>query len=249
MNVSAISDIGKVRDINEDNYCISEKGYGLFIVADGMGGHNAGEIASFLAVNSIKDHISKYISIDMEEQSIKGIIYEAFNRANEKIYIHANENLSCDGMGTTATLVLKINSILYIGHVGDSRAYLIRDGAIEQITQDHSLVAELVRSGSITEMEAMKHPQKNVITRALGTSQSIKVDIFTIDFNAADALILCTDGLSNFVDNYEIQKVVLEFKDSNEACERLVSMANKRGGYDNITVLVAKNNEKNIESR
>lgn len=249
MRVGAISHIGKVRDINEDNYCTLEKDYNLFIVADGMGGHNAGEVASLMAIDHIKDHITKYISINMEEQSIKGIIYEAFNRANEKIYIHAKENLSCDGMGTTATLVLKANSTLYIGHVGDSRAYIIRNGRIEQITEDHSLVAELVRSGSITETEAMKHPQKNVITRALGTNENIKVDIFTIDFHPLDILVLCTDGLSNFVDQYEIEEVVLEFEDSNEACERLVSMANKRGGYDNITVLVAKNNERNIESR
>lgn len=249
MNVSAISDIGKVRDLNEDNYCISEKGYGLYIVADGMGGHNAGEVASFLVVNSIKDHITKYVSVDMEEQSIKGIIYEAFSRANETVYVHAGENSSCDGMGTTATLALKINSTLYIGHVGDSRAYIIKDGTIKQITEDHSLVAELVRSGSITEVEAMKHPQKNIITRALGTNKTIKVDIFDVDFNHTDILVLCTDGLSNFVDKYEIEKAVLEYGDSNEACERLVSMANKRGGYDNITVLVAKNNERNIESR
>jgi len=249
MNVSAISDVGKVRDINEDNYCISEKDYGLFIVADGMGGHNAGEIASLIVVNSIRDHITKYVSPDMEEQSIKGIIYEAFNRANEKVYIHAEENSSCDGMGTTATMALNIGSILYIGHVGDSRAYVIRNGAIEQITQDHSLVAELVRSGSITEIEAMKHPQKNIITRALGTNKSIKADIFNTDFNHSDTLVLCTDGLSNFIDKYEIEKVVSEFKDSNEVCERLVSMANKRGGYDNITVLVAKNDGRNIEGR
>lgn len=99
-----------------------------------MGGHNAGEVASFLAVNSIKDHILKYISEDMEEEAIKGIIYEAFNRANEKIYLHAQENESCDGMGTTATLVLKNGSLLYVGHVGDSRAYIIRNGMIKQIT-------------------------------------------------------------------------------------------------------------------
>ncbi len=249
MNVSAISDIGKVRDINEDNYCIYEKDYKLFIVADGMGGHNAGEVASFLVVNSIKDHITNYVSADMEEQAVKGIIFEAFNRANEKVYLYAQENSSCDGMGTTATLALKMDSTLYIGHVGDSRAYIIRDSVIEQITQDHSLVAELVRSGSITEIEANKHPQKNIITRALGTNKNIKVDIFNMDFSYGDILILCTDGLSNFVDKYEIEKTALEFKDSNDACERLVSMANKRGGYDNITVLVAKNSEENIGRR
>ncbi len=249
MIVGALSDVGKVRDINEDSYSISEENYSLFIVADGMGGHNAGEVASSIAVDNIKNHISEYVSSNMEEKLIKGIIYEAFNKANKEIYKQGQEDPLYDEMGTTTTLVLKIDSTLYIGHVGDSRAYLIRGGSIEQITQDHSLVAELVRSGSITELEAMKHPQKNLITRALGTSKDIKVDIFNINFNSTDILILCTDGLSNFVDKYEIEKVALEIKDINEVCKKLVSMANKRGGYDNITVLVAKNNEENIESR
>jgi serine/threonine protein phosphatase PrpC len=152
-------------------------------------------------------------------------------------------------MGTTATLALRIGSTLYIGHVGDSRAYIIRDNNIEQITLDHSLVAELIRSGNITEAEAIKYPWKNIITRALGIDENIKVDIFTVSFLPRDILVLCTDGLSNFVDKYEIEKVALEVNDSNEVCERLVSMANKRGGYDNITVLVAKYNGRSTESR
>ena len=249
MNIGAMSHTGKVRDINEDSYYVLEKDYNLFIVADGLGGHNAGEIASFLAVDNIKNHITKYISTGMEEQLIKGIIYEAFNKANEKIYIHAKENLFCDGMGTTTTLALKINSTLYIGHVGDSRAYIIRDSDIRQLTLDHSLVAELVRNGNITEAEAVKCPWKNIVTRALGSDKNIKVDIFTTSFLPLDILVLCTDGLSNFVDKYEIEKIALEVEDSNEVCERLVSMANRRGGYDNITVLVAKYDGRNMESR
>ncbi|MFW5649061.1 MAG: Stp1/IreP family PP2C-type Ser/Thr phosphatase [Candidatus Alkaliphilus sp. MAG34] len=249
MNVGAISHIGRVRDINEDSYCVLERDYDLLIVADGLGGHSAGEIASFLAVDNIGNHIIKYISVNMEEQLIKGIIYEAFNRANERIYAYSKENLFCDGMGTTATLALKINSTLYIGHVGDSRAYIIRKDNIQQITSDHSLVAELVRSGNITEIEAVKYPWKNIVTRALGINKNIKVDIFTTSFLPTDILVLCTDGLSNFVDKHEIKKVALETKDSNSVCERLVSMANKRGGYDNITVLVAKCDEGSLESR
>ncbi len=249
MDIGAISHVGRVRDINEDSYCVLEEDYNLFIVADGLGGHNAGEVASLLAVDSIKNHIVKYISTNMEEQLIKGIIYEAFNKANENIYTHAQENLFCDGMGTTTTLALKINSILYIGHVGDSRAYIIRDNCIKQITLDHSLVAELVRNGNITEAEAIRYPWKNIVTRALGTDKNIKVDIFTTGFLPTDILILCTDGLSNFVDECEIKKVVSETKDSNETCEKLVSIANKRGGYDNITILVAKYNKEDIESR
>lgn len=249
MNIGVMSHIGRVRDINEDSYCVLEKDYNLFIVADGLGGHNAGEVASFLAVDNIKDHIAKYISVNMEEQLIKGIVYEAFNKANRKIYAYAEENLFCDGMGTTTTLALKINSTLYIGHVGDSRAYIIKNNGIKQITSDHSLVAELVRSGNITETEAIKYPWKNIVTRALGIDKNIKVDIFTTNFLPSDTLVLCTDGLSNFVDKNEIKNVVSEIRDSNKVCERLVSMANKRGGYDNITVLVAKYNENSMESR
>ncbi len=249
MDIGAMSHIGKVRDINEDSYCVLEKDYDLFIVADGLGGHSAGEVASLLAVDNIRDHIIKYISVNMEKQLIKGIIYEAFNKANEDIYLHAKENFFYDGMGTTATLALRIDSTLYIGHVGDSRAYIIRDNNIDQITLDHSLVAELVRSGNITETEAIKYPWKNIVTRALGTDENIKVDIFTVSFLPKDILVLCTDGLSNFVDKYEIKKIALEINDSNEVCERLVSMANKRGGYDNITVLVAKYNGRSTESR
>lgn len=249
MNIGAMSHIGKIRDINEDSYCVLEKDYDLFIVADGLGGHSAGEVASFLAVDNIKDHIMKYISVTMEKQLIKGIIYEAFNKANESIYAHAKKNLFCDGMGTTATLALRINSTLYIGHVGDSRAYVIRNDGIRQITLDHSLVAELVRSGNITEAEASKYPWKNVVTRALGIDKNVKVDIFTTGLLPLDILVLCTDGLSNFVDKHEIEKVALGIRDSNEVCERLVSMANKRGGYDNITVLVAKYNGVGAESR
>ncbi len=249
MDIGAMSHVGKVRDINEDSYCFLEKDYDLFIVADGLGGHSAGEVASLLAVDNIRDHIIKYISVNMEKQLIKGIIYEAFNKANENIYSYAKENFFCDGMGTTATLALRIGSTLYMGHVGDSRAYIIKDNNIKQITLDHSLVAELVRSGNITEAEAIKYPWKNIVTRALGIDESIKVDIFTVSFSSQDILILCTDGLSNFVDKYEIERVALEIDDSNEVCERLVSMANKRGGYDNITVLVAKYNERSTESR
>jgi serine/threonine protein phosphatase PrpC len=249
MDIGAMSHIGKVRDINEDSYCFLEKDYDLFIVADGLGGHSAGEVASLLAVDNIRDHIIKYISVNREKQLIKGIIYEAFHKANENIYLYSKENFFCDGMGTTATLALRIGSTLYIGHVGDSRAYIIRDNNIEQITLDHSLVAELIRSGNITEAEAIKYPWKNIITRALGIDENIKVDIFTVSFLPRDILVLCTDGLSNFVDKYEIEKVALEVNDSNEVCERLVSMANKRGGYDNITVLVAKYNGRSTESR
>ncbi len=246
MKVGVVTDVGKVREINQDNYCMIDEDIQLFMVADGMGGHNGGEVASSIAIHTIKEHIVKYIADELEvleTESLKGILLEAFNRANRSILERAREDISCDGMGTTATLALKAGNRLLLGHVGDSRAYLIRQGEIRQITQDHSLVAELVRRGSISEREAMKHPQKNIITRALGTDLQVKVDISEVDFVESDILILCSDGLSNFVDSYEIEQMVLQTDDPNECCEALVALANQRGGYDNITVMVVKNIE------
>jgi len=249
MKAAAISDIGRVRELNEDNYCIHEGDINLYMVADGMGGHKSGEVASFIAINSIKEHILKYLKDEIEEQSVKGIIFQAFNKANQKVYDRGKEDASCEGMGTTLTMALLIEERLYIGHVGDSRGYILRDGILEQITQDHSLVAELVRNGSITEGEAMRHPQKNIITRSLGIDKDIKVDIFVLDFEKKDTLVLCTDGLTNFVDRYELQRTLLEMKNPAEGCNTLVSLANQRGGYDNITVVIIENEFDSIESR
>ncbi|KAB3535229.1 Stp1/IreP family PP2C-type Ser/Thr phosphatase [Alkaliphilus pronyensis] len=247
MNYGVITDIGKVRDINEDNYCIIDEKIKLFMVADGMGGHNGGEVASQIAIDTIKEHILKYLEDENEDESIKGIMFEAFNRANKEIYKRGMEDTECDGMGTTATLALYANNKMYLGHIGDSRGYLIRGGAIGQITQDHSLVAELLRKGSISEREAMKHPQKNIITKALGTNEEAKADIFKLDFNNGDVLVLCTDGLSNFVDKYEIEKTVLENDDCQKSCLQLVELANQRGGYDNITIIIIKNNKSQLD--
>ena len=249
MKVAAISDVGKVREINEDNYYIYENDIKFYIVADGMGGHKSGEVASAIGINAIKDHLLKYLKDENEEQSIKGIIYQAFHQANKEIYNKSLEDKDCEGMGTTITMALLIDNKLYIGHVGDSRGYILRNGVLEQLTQDHSLVAELVRSGSITEREAMRHPQKNIITRSLGTDKNVKVDIFTLDFKKEDILILCTDGLTNSVDKYELQSILNNMDEPIDACNELISLANKRGGYDNVTALIVENKSKSKESR
>lgn len=249
MNIGVASDVGKVRELNEDSYCIITGGCNFFIVADGMGGHNAGEVASQLAIEKIREHILKYLPQEREEEQIKGILFEAFKRANIEIFNKAKEEAECDGMGTTATAAVIIEDRIYIGHVGDSRAYLIRDRAIEQLTLDHSLVAELVRKGSISEVEAMQHPQKNIITRALGSCEGVKPDIYTADFKKSDVLVLCTDGLSNFIDKYELEKCVLEIGDCQECCDYLVALANQRGGFDNITLIIIKNNPIEMEGQ
>ena len=243
MKAFGCTDVGKVRPVNEDNYCIYEDIFKLYIVADGMGGHKGGDVASSLAIEYIKEHLIKFIEIEMEPRDIEGIIFESFNRANTEVYNKSLNEEDCNGMGTTVTLALTINEKVYIGHVGDSRAYLYSKGEIKQITEDHSLVAELVKNGSITAREARRHPQKNIITRALGTEKNIKVDIFSLDLIEQDIIILCTDGLSNYIDEIEIKSIIDKFGVKNESCQELVYLANKKGGCDNITIIIVKNTQ------
>ncbi|MBS3994303.1 MAG: Stp1/IreP family PP2C-type Ser/Thr phosphatase [Alkaliphilus sp.] len=243
MEVGACSHIGKVRDTNEDAYYISDNELKLFIIADGMGGHNAGEIASHIAIDTIKDYISKRIELFsmVSEDNIDNIIKEAIIRANQVIFTKSSEEINYQGMGTTLTVVLILSgNAIYIGHVGDSRAYLYHNDKFRQITQDHSLVGELLRNGSITENEARIHPKRNIITRALGTEHNIIVDLYKIEINNDDIIVLCTDGLSNVVDVEEIEDIIIRCHNIQEGCEHLVSLANERGGYDNITVVAIK---------
>ncbi len=228
---------GKVRDINEDNYLLTENdSYILYAVADGMGGHNAGEIASEIAVNSLKELFDdQHVKLQVPAFINKSIIY-----ANEKIIEQADKNDNYLGMGTTLTMAVidKIENILYVGNVGDSRVYLISEDKIRQITSDHSLVAEFVKQGKITQKEAESHPKKNIITRALGTNYEVSADIFEIDIERNFKLMLCSDGLTNHLNNEEILRII---NNNTENCaEKLIDMANKKGGTDNITVIIAE---------
>ncbi|QXM05866.1 Stp1/IreP family PP2C-type Ser/Thr phosphatase [Crassaminicella indica] len=242
MEIGAYSHIGRVREINEDAYYISNGTLNLFVVADGMGGHNAGEVASKVAICSIKDFIEQHKNefFDKEEQEVCEILRKATLEANHKIFEKSRNEIECQGMGTTLTVVLVLSKV-YVAHVGDSRAYLVRKNNISQITQDHSLVAELLRNGSITENEAKNHPQRNMITRALGTEEEITIDVFTLDLQDDDVILLCTDGLSNLIEVEEIRDVLIGTNNMQKACEHLVELANERGGYDNITVVAIKN--------
>jgi len=241
MEVGACSHIGMVRDANEDAYYLSDGDLNLFIIADGMGGHNAGEVASQIAIDTIREYISKKIgqSESISDENINKFLKEAIICANHAIFSKSLEEIEYQGMGTTLTVVLILSKI-FIGHVGDSRAYLLRNDHIIQITQDHSLVAELLRNGSITENEARTHPQRNIITRALGTEENITVDLYILDPKRSEIIVLCTDGLSNLVNADEIKDVITSSHSLQNACESLVSLANARGGYDNITVVATK---------
>jgi len=246
MFICACSDVGKVRNINQDSYYFSDDDkLPLFVVADGMGGHNAGEVASSLAIDTIKEsYCREKESMILGRLDIPRFINTTLVEANSRILKEANENQSCVGMGTTITLGIIYDKEVFIGHLGDSRAYLYSKHELYQITQDHSLVAELVRNGSISNEEAINHPQKNIITRALGTDTEIKVDIITRDLSDGDIIILCTDGLTNLVNDEKIKEVLNDCVDLRQACCILTDVANEMGGFDNTTVMIIRYVEK-----
>jgi len=243
MEIGVCSAIGKIRELNEDFYFASkpEDQIKLFIVADGMGGHNAGEVASFMAVNFIKDFFySNYPLLEKNEENIESFIREAILMANSYIFEQARTNISYNGMGTTLTLLLVEKDRFYIGHLGDSRAYLIRNDNIIQLTEDHTLMTELIKKGNITKEEAKFHPQRHIITRALGTNYDVLIDTYKDKLYDGDIIILCTDGLSNMVEDYEICEEIVREKDIQKSCLNLMHLANSRGGYDNITIIAVK---------
>lgn len=242
MDIGVKTDAGRIRDNNQDAYYIpSDNSKPLFIIADGMGGHKAGEIASKLAIDIISQNFNNLLDIEnINEDGIKNNISKSFNEANEKIYKKAMKEEECSGMGTTVTLAYISDKNLYIGHVGDSRAYTFNKASLLQITEDHSLVEELIKNGSISKEEAKHHPQRNIITRAVGTSTEIDVDILVLPKDTVEVLLLCTDGLTSMLEDDEIENVLINSENMQMACEDLVKYSNDKGGYDNITVLALK---------
>lgn len=238
------TDVGRQRDHNEDNFA-SEKQLGLIVLADGMGGHNAGEVASEMAVekivSSIKENFaSPEIPEEISDEEIVCFMLEAINTANHAIFETAATQPQCAGMGTTIVVALFRNNCITIAHVGDSRLYRWRKGELEQLTVDHSLYQEMIQGGYMSEEEADKSLNKNMITRALGISIDVEIDIQQQNVEAGDLLLLCSDGLTDLVNDTEIQQVITaEGGDLNLATEKLVNMANEHGGTDNITVVMA----------
>jgi serine/threonine protein phosphatase PrpC len=225
---AAASDTGRKRRRNEDSYVVAPP---LFAVADGMGGAQAGEIASKLAAAALEETDSGELS---GQERVVSLIQEA----NRRVYERSNEDPNASGMGTTVTAALVEDGGVTIGHVGDSRAYRYRDGSIEQITEDHSLVNELMKSGKLSPQEAEMHPQRSVITRALGTDPDVDVDSFTLETQEGDVFLLCSDGLTTMVGDDEILGVLEKYhSDLDRATKSLVAAANRGGGEDNITVI------------
>lgn len=240
MRVGQLSHRGNVRQNNEDSI-YSSRSRDLFIIADGMGGHTAGEIASKTAVKKVKHFIkTKAENYEKIQDGFLGIISDAIDYGNNAIFSAAQKDESLKGMGTTLITAFLDDNKIYIGHVGDSRAYIINDTSINQITSDHSLAEELYRNGSITREEALNHPQKNIITRAMGCNSSVKADLYTAEIWEGETLLLCTDGLSNMVSNDDICKIVKETQNMNECANKLVNAAIQAGGTDNISVIVIR---------
>ncbi len=243
MRSYSLTDTGRVRSINEDYAFVSERPIGklpnLFVVADGMGGHNAGERASSYAVEVLLNNIRK----SKERNPIKVLRY-AMEYANDSVYQEAMTKEGCRGMGTTMVAATILKDTLYIANVGDSRLYVIGKG-IRQITRDHSLVEEMVRMGKLTEEEGRNHPDKNIITRAVGVKETVAVDCFEEKIGTRDVILLCSDGLTNMVSDEQIQQIIKTEKNLQKAAELLVETANRNGGRDNITVLLIsrKSNE------
>ena len=238
MEVSSATSVGRIRPLNEDSYFVSEpdqSGTVLAIVADGMGGHNAGEVASGKAVGIVqKDVLGKC------GKNAKDVLVKAVNDANREIYEMSVNARNLSGMGTTMTACVAEEHNVTAVQVGDSRLYLIRGEKITQITKDHSLVEMLLENGKITKEEARRHPQKNIITRAVGTDKTVEADIYEFRAEAGDVILLCSDGLVNMVEDEEILSVINLSETLNDAVNKLVAEAETAGGTDNITVILIR---------
>ena len=238
MIMSAGTDKGQVRSVNEDSFYISDTDITYLVVADGMGGHKGGQLASKTAIENIKMFLTA--SRMDKSKNIRDCLMQSVERANLAIYKKSAMENDVAGMGTTVVLFYEKDGIGYVANVGDSRCYLIHENSITQITKDHSVVQELYDNGAISRSEMRTHPNKNIITRALGTNFSVKCDVFQFDVEAGDGIILCTDGLSNMLEDDEILKIYLDASDTDECVRELIDKANKAGGNDNITVIAAK---------
>jgi len=233
----SITDIGIRRKLNQDYVFTSEISIGnldnLFIVADGMGGHNAGDYASKYTVRTIVEEVGR-----AREESTVTILENAIKKANAHIRKKANEVEDYNGMGTTVVAATIEDDVLTVANVGDSRLYVINSDEIKQITRDHSLVEEMIRMGGLAREQARSHPDKNIITRAIGAQDDVDVDFFHVRLEKGDMILMCSDGLTNMVEDEEIRLILNGQRDIVEKAQRLVYAANENGGKDNIAVVL-----------
>ncbi|MFQ5588236.1 MAG: Stp1/IreP family PP2C-type Ser/Thr phosphatase [Nitrospiria bacterium] len=238
---SGLSDVGRVRTSNEDSMGLFHD-LDLYIVADGMGGHAAGEVASKMAVDQIKAYIAASCAGNGTKpgnpQQNEDKLVKAISHANLQIFLTGSKDTALNGMGTTVVALMSRGEELVIGFVGDSRLYLLRDGALQQLTEDHSVVNEYVQKGLIPAEAAEHHPQKHVLSRAMGTAPEVQVEAFTRKPRVGDLYLLCSDGLSNKLNASEIQTILKQSRNIDDASKQLVQHAIHAGGEDNITVLI-----------
>lgn len=238
-----MTDCGKVREINEDagGVFYNQAKQMLAAVADGMGGHQAGEIASQMAIDFVKEKWEAEAEIADVKEAEKWIS-DIIRAINENVYARAFSDQRLKGMGTTIVLALLTNDFVVVGHVGDSRCYLWQEeNALTQITSDHSLVNELVRTGQISELDAEEHPRKNVLLKAIGTEPNIQPDVKTVEWHENDIILLCSDGLTNKINDAELEEALRTMTDVELTLKGLIEKANERGGEDNITLAIVRN--------
>jgi serine/threonine protein phosphatase PrpC len=235
MKAASMTDQGRVRKTNEDNF-FADEALGLFIVADGMGGHAGGEVASRVAIATI----SELMKAGLTEGDADSLIRSAIDHANTAIRAQAEADPTLHGMGTTLVLAFCLGDAIHLAHLGDSRAYLIRDGSIQRLTEDHSLVAQMVKSGQLTAEEAPRFHLRNVVTRSLGNQKLTEPDLSVVEWNAGDYLLLCSDGLTNMVEESELRSLISAGGANLErSCQEAIDRANQNGGRDNITAVLA----------
>lgn len=239
MKIYGKTDIGIVRKINQDSFDfgVINKSFAWAAVCDGVGGTNSGDVASKLAIESVRKKINETYSDDMPEDAIKMLLKSCIEFANFEIFNKSQEEEKYLGMSTTIVLVAVKNDVINVAHVGDSRAYLVLNDDIKQLTVDHSIVQELVKKGEITKEEAKSHPKKNIITRSLGAQSDIEVDCVQKSFPKESSILLCTDGLSNYIEKNEILDCFKNLE-KEQLVKSLIDYANNKGGTDNITALI-----------
>jgi serine/threonine protein phosphatase PrpC len=224
---AALTDVGRMRSHNEDSVLAQPP---LFAVADGLGGHEAGEVASSIAVETLRDHAPR--------RADSNALGRAVRAANREVLRAAREGIGRSGMGTTITAAIVEGGCIAVAHVGDSRAYLLHGGVLQRLTQDHSMVADMIRRGQLSEADARIHPNRSVITRALGTDVNMVADSFDVDASAGDRLLLCSDGLTGMLEDARIAEILGGYRDPEMAARALIDAANEAGGHDNISVVV-----------
>ncbi|MBB5354932.1 protein phosphatase [Anoxybacillus mongoliensis] len=235
------TDVGKIRSHNEDNggVFINKAGNYLAVVADGMGGHLAGDVASEMTMTQLKQFWEETDEMTSPQQA-ETWLKEHVMKVNESLFHHSQKNDHCQGMGTTVVAAICTNQFATIGHIGDSRCYLLNANGFQQMTEDHSLVNELVKSGQLSKEDAEYHPRKHVLLRALGTEQTIQLDVKTVTVEEGDMLLLCSDGLSNKVSEQTMVDVLTSDRSLEEKAQALIDVANEHGGEDNITLAIVQ---------